>query len=195
MKIRIFFSKTEEFKYISHLDTIRFFERLFKKSKVDVKYTEGFHPRPKLSFGYPVPLGVESLQEPVDIELSEKYPTQEIKEKLNSSSPKGFKVLDVFEKNDKIKIVEDYKSMLYEVKFSNDDDKMKLLNSLNQETIIEKRRKKRKVITRDLKEKVVKFSEKDNKLFIEVREISPKPIIKLADISEMDVDITRLKYK
>ncbi|WP_294658840.1 TIGR03936 family radical SAM-associated protein, partial [uncultured Fusobacterium sp.] len=49
MKKRVYFDKYGEMKFISHLDLLRFFERLFNKAEIPVKYSEGFHPRPKMS--------------------------------------------------------------------------------------------------------------------------------------------------
>ncbi|MGL6132505.1 MAG: TIGR03936 family radical SAM-associated protein, partial [Fusobacteriaceae bacterium] len=54
MKKRIYFNKIEEMKFISHLDLLRFFERVIIKSGIPIKYSQGFHPRPKLSFGNPI---------------------------------------------------------------------------------------------------------------------------------------------
>ena len=46
MKKRVYFDKFGEMKFISHLDLLRFFDRLLKKSQIPVKYSQGFHPRP-----------------------------------------------------------------------------------------------------------------------------------------------------
>ena len=64
---RIYFEKKDEMKYISHRDFLRFLERLFKISKLDIEYSNGFHPRPRMSFGKPISIGEEVFLEPMDI--------------------------------------------------------------------------------------------------------------------------------
>ena len=60
-EIRLRFSKTDQAKYISHLDTNRVFSRAFARAKIDLWFTEGFNPHPYMSFSLPLSLGVESL--------------------------------------------------------------------------------------------------------------------------------------
>ena len=69
-EVRLKFSKTGQAKYISHLDTNRVFSRAFSRAKINLWYTEGFNPRPYMSFSLPLSLGVESLCENVDIRIT-----------------------------------------------------------------------------------------------------------------------------
>ena len=68
-EIRIRFAKTDRAKYISHLDINRAFSRAIARAKINLWYTEGFNPRPFMSFSLPLSLGVESLCESVDIRI------------------------------------------------------------------------------------------------------------------------------
>lgn len=70
-KIRFKFSKTGSYKYFSHLDIISIISRAIRRAKIKVKYSEGFNPKPKISFGPPTPLGIESHAEYGDIILSD----------------------------------------------------------------------------------------------------------------------------
>ena len=97
MKYRLIFSKTGYIKYISHLDTMRMFMRIFKKAKLPVKYSEGFSPHPQISFLSAMPLGQESLCEMIDFTLTEDISNDTIKEKLNNFLPEGIYVSKVFE--------------------------------------------------------------------------------------------------
>ncbi|MGL5577896.1 MAG: TIGR03936 family radical SAM-associated protein, partial [Fusobacteriaceae bacterium] len=78
MKKRVYFNKIQEMKFISHLDLLRFFERVIIKSGIPVKYSQGFHPRPKLSFGNPVSLGTEAYNEIMEMELEREMENDEI---------------------------------------------------------------------------------------------------------------------
>jgi len=73
-KYRIWFNKIGVAKYISHLDLMRTFTRMLRQSHLPVWYTEGFNPHPFLTFAAPLSLGVEALNEPFDIKLTEPLP-------------------------------------------------------------------------------------------------------------------------
>jgi radical SAM-linked protein len=63
------YSKKKEARYIAHLDLARVFDRALRRAQIEVAYSEGFNPHPKIAFGPPLPVGVEGLREYVDIDL------------------------------------------------------------------------------------------------------------------------------
>jgi len=67
--VRIRFSKVGKVRFTSHRDLARIWERALRRSGVPVAYTEGFSPRPKLSFGLALSTGYESLGEYLDVAL------------------------------------------------------------------------------------------------------------------------------
>lgn len=90
--VRLFYSKTDSAKYISHLDTMRAFQRAFRRCRdLDFWYTEGFNPHLYLTFALPLSLGYESGAETVDFRLASHVPYREVVEKLNAVLPAGFK--------------------------------------------------------------------------------------------------------
>ncbi len=82
-KYRLKLTKTGSLKYISHLDFLRLMIKSVKKSGVDVAYSLGFNPSPKLSLGVALPLFAESIGEVMDIELYENLEPNILMEKLN----------------------------------------------------------------------------------------------------------------
>ena len=92
MKVRIRFSKTGPLKFIGHLDVMRYFQKLFRRAEIPVKYSEGFSPHQILSFSHPLPLGMESVGEYADIELTKPISSEEAMEKLNRESVEFIKV-------------------------------------------------------------------------------------------------------
>jgi radical SAM-linked protein len=70
MRVRLRFSKLGKIRFISHRDVARIWERAFRRAGIAVAYTEGFSPRPKLSFGLALPTGHESLGEYLDVDLA-----------------------------------------------------------------------------------------------------------------------------
>ena len=95
VKLRLRMARQGALRWISHLDAQRALERGLRRAKVPVSYTEGFHPRPRVSFGLPLPLGYLSESEWVDLTLYKKIDPVSIKENLNSVMPDGFKVLRI----------------------------------------------------------------------------------------------------
>ena len=71
MKIRIKFSKQGHMKFIGHLDTMRYFQKVMRRANVDICYSEGFSPHQKMSFAAPLGVGIVSNGEYFDIEVSE----------------------------------------------------------------------------------------------------------------------------
>lgn len=57
------FQKTGAARFLSHLDMARLFIRAFRRAKLPLKFSEGFHAHPKVRFSAPLSVGVESLCE------------------------------------------------------------------------------------------------------------------------------------
>lgn len=87
------YSKTGNLKYISHLDVLRFIQRAVKRTGVNAKYSEGFNPHMKTSFGFPLSLGTESIGEYFEIELNQEIEPNEFAKKLNAVMPKEMQII------------------------------------------------------------------------------------------------------
>lgn len=194
MKKRVYFDKFGEMKFISHLDLLRFFDRLLKKSQIPVKYSQGFHPRPKMSFGSPVSLGTEAYDELMDFELETSMSNEEVFKRLNSSNVVGFRVNKVEEVPRKSSIMEEYTVMIYEIEGS-EEDISKLEELLNRDEIVEVKEKKGKIATRDLKVRIKSFKRDNNKITMEIINTSPNSYLELVGIEQQDVKIKRCGYK
>lgn len=194
MKKRIFFDKFGEMRFISHLDMLRFTDRLLKKAHIPMKYSQGFHPRPKISLGNPVSLGTEAYNEIMDIELSEEMTNEEVMKRMNEVSVQGFRVNKVEEVEDKRSIVDIYTNALFEIKGDTEIiDKLEALFS--QDEIIERKEKKGKVTERNLGERVIEFSREGNTINLELVNTSPNSYLILAGVDVKDVEITKKGYK
>lgn len=69
MRLRFKFQKLGRLKYIGHLDLLNVFNRAVKSAKLPVSYSQGFNPHMLISFATPLPLGVTSVCEYVDIDF------------------------------------------------------------------------------------------------------------------------------
>ncbi len=92
-KIICKYSKTGYLKYISHLDVLRFIQRSVKRAGINAKYSEGFNPHMKTSFGYPLSLGTESIGEYFELELNESIDLDLFVNKMNSVMPNEMQVI------------------------------------------------------------------------------------------------------
>ncbi|MGH9079625.1 MAG: TIGR03936 family radical SAM-associated protein, partial [Acidimicrobiales bacterium] len=79
MHIRFRFTKLGKVRFTSQRDVARMWERALRRAQLPVAYTEGFSPRPRLSFGLALPTGCESEAEYLDVALDPGRPeTDEI---------------------------------------------------------------------------------------------------------------------
>jgi radical SAM-linked protein len=69
-RVRIRFVKLGKVRWTSHRDVARMWERAFRRLRLPLAYTEGFSPRPKVSFGLALPTGHESEAEYLDVEFA-----------------------------------------------------------------------------------------------------------------------------
>lgn len=95
MKVRIRFSKTGNMRYIGHLDVLRYFQKAFSRAGIDVKYSEGFHPHPVMSFASPLSVGLTSEGEYLDAEFLSAESSRDCIRRLNAVMSEGMKVLQV----------------------------------------------------------------------------------------------------
>lgn len=70
MKQRVRFTKLGKIRFLSHRDIARVWERGLRRAGVPVAYSEGFSPRPRISFGLALSTGYESLGEYLDVDLA-----------------------------------------------------------------------------------------------------------------------------
>jgi radical SAM-linked protein len=95
-RYRMRFQKRDALRFISHHDLMRVFELALRRSGLKVAFTQGFNPHPKVSFALALPLGVESLDEIVDIDLQHDLdpPSPEtVRQQLAQQMPPGLTLL------------------------------------------------------------------------------------------------------
>jgi radical SAM-linked protein len=71
VRVRVRFTKLGKVRWTSHRDVARMWERACRRAGVPLSYTEGFSPRPKVSFGLALPTGHESLAEYLDLDVND----------------------------------------------------------------------------------------------------------------------------
>src|SRR6478736_1988704 len=93
--VRLRYTKRGKVRWISHRDVARALERAFRVTQLPLAFTEGFSPRPKVSFGLALSTGHESEAEYVDIVLAEEVDLDALEDRLNSGLPEGIRIVGV----------------------------------------------------------------------------------------------------
>ncbi|MGD9330476.1 MAG: TIGR03960 family B12-binding radical SAM protein [Desulfobacterales bacterium] len=88
------FAKTGKGRFWGHLEMVNIFSRALRRAGITVKFSEGFHPKPKMAFGDALPIGLESLSESLRLTVSDLVTPDELVARLNAELPDGLSVLD-----------------------------------------------------------------------------------------------------
>lgn len=153
---RIFFSKTDRAKYISHLDLYGVMQRSIKRAKLPVWYTEGFNPRMYVQFMLPLSLGQEGLKEAADFRLLEEIPHSEVTKRLNNALPSDIRIVET---SVPVKKNTDITSAEYEI--TADMDYVKFIEFTQLDSIMTEKKTKRGITEIDLKPCILSVSAED----------------------------------
>lgn len=88
-RFRFRFGKLESAVFLGHGDLIRELPRVLRRAGLRLKYSEGFHPKPELSFAPALSLGVPSLDEYFDAVVIDPPPIEEILLRLSHEQASG----------------------------------------------------------------------------------------------------------
>lgn len=102
-KLRLRFEKSGRAVYISHLDLMRTMQRAFKRAGCALKHSEGFNPHPILSILLPLSVGVSSVCELMDFQLTEEYDLAALPETLTAAMPEGIRVIEAYPAQRKVR--------------------------------------------------------------------------------------------
>ena len=79
---------------LSHLETMHALLRSVRRVGLPMAYSQGYHPKPRVSFGPALPVGVESRCEYLDLELIGAHDAQAIADRLARALPPGLRLED-----------------------------------------------------------------------------------------------------
>lgn len=166
-RIRIRYAKTGLCRFYSHPDVIKIFDRTARIARIPIVYSQGLRPSPKISYSPPIPPGIASIAEYLDLEV-EIGREVDIQDHLNANLPAGMQVLQyqgIFAKGPSLAAVINYGT--YEVALAGQDiADMHIENWLAQESIIVQRPGKQETREIDIRPFVAKMFRSDDKLEI-----------------------------
>ncbi|MFN6484209.1 MULTISPECIES: TIGR03960 family B12-binding radical SAM protein [unclassified Nostoc] len=94
-KLRVWFGKQGNMALMSHLDLIRLFDRVVRRSGLPIAFTGGFHPMPRISLATALALGATSSGEIADFELTVPVEVDTFFRKLAREMPTDIPIYNV----------------------------------------------------------------------------------------------------
>jgi radical SAM-linked protein len=96
-RYRLLYAKQGPARFISHLEFSSSFARALRRAGLPVRYSQGFHPLPRVTFHEALPVGMECLGARCDLELTAQVAPDEILQRLTPQLPQGVELLAVQE--------------------------------------------------------------------------------------------------
>ena len=87
--LSVFYSKLDQAKYFGHLEMVNVFLRALKRAEIPVVFSQGFHPKPKIAFDDPLPIGIESQWEHFTLCVPSFVRPEAVTQQLNEQLPAG----------------------------------------------------------------------------------------------------------
>lgn len=88
-RVRIRFGKQGDLRWLGHRDLMRCCERWFRRAALPMAFSEGFHPKPKMTFPLALAVGIAAENEVLELELAEPLADAEIQQRLRTCAPRG----------------------------------------------------------------------------------------------------------
>lgn len=98
-RLRLKFSRGEQLKFLSHLDLMRLWERALRRAGMELAYSEGFSPHPRISLAAPLAVGITSVAELMDVFLSHRITGGLFVEKVGPQLPNGIGIMQILPVN------------------------------------------------------------------------------------------------
>lgn len=100
-RYRLRFRKKGNLCFIGHRDLLRAMERLLRRADLPVAKSQGFHPKPKVSYISALPLGFASDDEAMELVLDEDWAPETLLERMNAASVPGLEFWEATPLDDK----------------------------------------------------------------------------------------------
>jgi radical SAM family uncharacterized protein/radical SAM-linked protein len=90
-RYRTTFEKGEQVKYLSHLDLTRALPRSFRRAKIKLGYSLGYHPMPLIQYGPALGVGTVGHNELIDFDSPEELEERQFLDRINAVLPPGLR--------------------------------------------------------------------------------------------------------
>jgi radical SAM-linked protein len=91
-KLRVSYSKRGPARHFGHLELVKILVRAMRRAGIPMRFSQGFHPAPKMAFECALPVGTESLEEHFTVQVPLHVSRETILERVNPQLPKGLTI-------------------------------------------------------------------------------------------------------
>jgi radical SAM-linked protein len=88
-RYRARFTKSGRMRFLGHLDLSRLLLRTLRRSGIELVYSEGFNPKPRVGFGPALAVGIASDAEYLDFDSYDRVEGSELGQRIRSCAPPG----------------------------------------------------------------------------------------------------------
>lgn len=197
MKMIAKFTKGDDIKFCSHLDTQKLLTRGMSRADIPVAFSQGFNKHPLVSLAMALPVGVLSEGEYVELDLQSEITAEEFVQRMNDNLPRATRIVDARVVEDRFPaLMSQVYAAKYRVYFENAQNlKEKTAEILNKTSIIINKKTKSKTKETDIRDLILGIEAFDNYVECVIRcgATNLKPV-DFASLYELDFGkITRVE--
>lgn len=199
------YRRMDDLRFIGLLENNRMFLRLVRRAELPMRYSQGFHPLPKISFSPAPPVGVESDAEFVELEILEHWGAEKLLNALRAVAPVGIEIVEAKEINLKTPSISQIISLIDYIAIVPEHLKplisQEKINKFNDsQTVIIEQKRDKKTRSLDLKQKVkfVELTPENNIKFAFIISQGPgaKPQEVIAAVFGLDEEaLSQIRYR
>jgi radical SAM-linked protein len=94
-RLLVKYSKEGDASFLSHREVMRALERALRRCELPLVFTEGYSPRPRMSFSPALPLGVAAEAEYIEVGVDGEVDEEDARERLNRALPEGLRIREI----------------------------------------------------------------------------------------------------
>jgi len=94
LKVLFKFEKTGKAVFLSHINIMNVFQSAFQRASVDLEFSSGYNPKPKLEFAHPLSLGISSSYEVASVLVRNYSGCGGFLKDVNENLPEGIRILE-----------------------------------------------------------------------------------------------------
>ena len=91
-KLKVSYEKRGPSRFFGHLEMVKILLRAFRRAQIPLRFSEGFHPAPKVSFNMALPVGMESSEEYFTVEVPLFVKPSSLLRRVNTQLPQGLRL-------------------------------------------------------------------------------------------------------
>jgi radical SAM-linked protein len=196
-RIALTYEKIGSARFFGHLEMVNIWLRAIKRAKIPIQYSKGFHPMPKVSFENPLPLGIESYEERMYMNVDETVCVDQMHDELKEQLPVGINLISCRIIHEK-KLDFSDRPVIYDIELRDKIFEKAVLDRFNCATDVPyiKKNKKGKKIAVNLKAMVLNIVIQNNnrlKMTLTAKSIKAAEIIKtIFDLNDSDIQTARI---